>query len=209
MTAATPPQRAADEAEERKTPQRRRRRGRGGRRTATPEPKPAPERAPSRPARKPPALPRIGVGCVVLRGDTVLLVRERGRWSLPKGGLEPGELLAEGARRETFEETGLEVEVRELAFVVEFQAQTWGHHLQFFYTCRETGGTLGPRDPDREVQEARFVPIRELREYIRFRPRLLSLEGWLRGRHPRQFTFNLDDEPAMTRRRRVESASQR
>ena len=159
--------------------------------------------APSKRGQKRPlAAPRIGVGCILLRGDEILLVRERGRWSLPKGGLESGELVQDGARRETYEETGLVVELRDLAFVVEFQAQTWGHHLQFFYTAREVGGTLQPRDPDRDVQEARFVPIRQLREFIRFRPRLVAMETWLRERRPRHFVFNLDKEPAMLRKRR-------
>ncbi|TSA86890.1 NUDIX hydrolase [Deinococcus detaillensis] len=156
--------------------------------------------------KRPLAEPRIGVGCVVMRGDEVLIVRERGRWSLPKGGLEVGELIQDGARRETYEETGLIVELRELAFMVEFQAETWGHHLQFFYACREVGGTLGPRDPDRDVQEAKFVPVRHLREYLRFRPRLVALESWLRDKRPKHFVFDLDKEPAMLKKRtRVET----
>lgn len=159
---------------------------------------PAPKRAP----KKPPAEPRIGVGCIVLRGDEILMVREKGRWSLPKGGLDAGELVQQGAIRETYEETGLHVEVRELAFVVEFQAKTWGHHIQFFYLGRETGGVLGPRDPDREVQEAKFIPLRQLREYLRFRPRLVAVETWLRERKPRHFVFDLDKEPAMLRQRK-------
>ncbi len=159
---------------------------------------PAPKRAP----KKPPAEPRIGVGCIVLRGDEILMVREKGRWSLPKGGLDAGELVQQGAIRETYEETGLHVEVRELAFVVEFQAKTWGHHIQFFYLGRETGGVLGPKDPDREVQEAKFIPLRQLREFLRFRPRLVALETWLRERKPRHFVFDLDKEPAMLRQRR-------
>lgn len=163
---------------------------------------PVPAAPQKRGQKRPLADPRIGVGCIVLRGDEILLVRERGRWSLPKGGLEAGELVQDGARRETFEETGLVVELRDLAFIVEFQAQTWGHHLQFFYTGREVGGQLQPRDPDRDVQEARFVPVRQLREFIRFRPRLVALETWLRERRPRHFVFNLDKEPAMLRKRR-------
>ncbi|WP_424949876.1 NUDIX domain-containing protein [Deinococcus sp.] len=159
---------------------------------------PAAKRAP----KKPPAEPRIGVGCIVLRGDEILMVREKGRWSLPKGGLDAGELVQQGAIRETFEETGLHVEVRELAFVVEFQAKTWGHHIQFFYLGRETGGVLGPRDPDREVQEAKFIPLRQLRDYLRFRPRLVAVETWLRERKPRHFVFDLDREPAMLRQRK-------
>lgn len=163
---------------------------------------PVPAAPKKRGQKKTLAEPRIAVGCIILRGDEILLVRERGRWSLPKGGLEAGELVQDGARRETFEETGLVVELRDLAFVVEFQADTWGHHLQFFYTAREVSGQLQPRDPDRDVQEARFVPIRQLREFIRFRPRLVALETWLRERRPRHFTFNLDREPAMLRKRR-------
>ncbi|ACO45306.1 NUDIX hydrolase [Deinococcus deserti] len=193
--------------------QRRRRRRRNPRGPTTPQ-APVPGQvtnvtavpvvaAPSKRGQKRPlAAPRIGVGCIVLRGEEILLVRERGRWSLPKGGLETGELVQDGARRETYEETGLVVELRDLAFIVEFQAQTWGHHLQFFYTGREVGGNLQPRDPDRDVQEARFVPIRQLREFIRFRPRLVALETWLRERRPRHFVFNLDKEPAMLRKRR-------
>ena len=138
----------------------------------------------------------------MLRGDEILMVREKGRWSLPKGGLDAGELVQQGAIRETYEETGLHVELRELAFVVEFQAKTWGHHIQFFYLGRETGGVLGPRDPDREVQEAKFIPLRQLREYLRFRPRLVAVETWLRERKPRHFVFDLDKEPAMLRQRK-------
>ncbi|PYE48707.1 NUDIX hydrolase [Deinococcus yavapaiensis] len=188
-----------------KPPARRRRRRRGGRGGGENASAAAPVNAPkvAKTPKAPTSLPiRIGVGVIVLRGDTVLLVRERGRWSLPKGGLDPNELVAEGARREALEETGLEVEIRDLAFTLEFHAQTWGHHLQFFFHAREVGGTLGPRDPDREVQEARFVPIRELREFVRFRPRLLSLETWLRERRARHFVYNLDKEPAMLRPRR-------
>ena len=169
---------------------------------ATSVPTPAPPSKRGQKHKRPLADPRIGVGCVILRDDEVLLVRERGRWSLPKGGLEVGELVQEGARRETYEETGLVVELRDLAFIVAFQAETWGHHLQFFYTGRVVGGTLTPRDPDRDVQEAKFVPIRQLREYIRFRPRLVALKTWLRERRPRHFVFNLDKEPAMLRKRR-------
>lgn len=47
----------------------------------------------------------------VLRNDTILMVRHRhgGRdyWTLPGGGIEPGETPAQAAVRELFEETGL------------------------------------------------------------------------------------------------------
>lgn len=56
---------------------------------------------------------RRAAGCVVYTYDTggavqVLLIRDRqGRWTLPKGHVEPGEVEGETAVREVFEETGI------------------------------------------------------------------------------------------------------
>ncbi|MFO0747056.1 MAG: NUDIX hydrolase [Myxococcota bacterium] len=60
--------------------------------------------------------PRVVVGTAVERGDEVLLCRRaieprRGFWTLPAGFLELGESTVDGARRETFEETGVRVDV--------------------------------------------------------------------------------------------------
>lgn len=72
---------------------------------------------------------RVRVAGVIQRGDRVLMVRERvqtgpGRhdgpeyWTLPGGGIEPGEEPALAVRREVFEEVGLEVTAaREVAQV--------------------------------------------------------------------------------------------
>ena len=58
----------------------------------------------------------VGVGAVVVRDGRALLVRRaheprKGEWSLPGGLLDLGESLADAARREVKEETGLDVEV--------------------------------------------------------------------------------------------------
>ncbi len=55
------------------------------------------------------------VAAVLLKDDRLLLIRRgcppgAGKWSLPGGVIEPGEGLAEAARRELREETGLEAE---------------------------------------------------------------------------------------------------
>ena len=59
-----------------------------------------------------PSYPMVGVGCLVLRDDRILLVRRRypplaGRWSIPGGHIELGEGVLEAAERELEEETGL------------------------------------------------------------------------------------------------------
>jgi 8-oxo-dGTP diphosphatase len=56
----------------------------------------------------------VGTVCVIERGDgALLLVRHsyRERWGFPGGLLARGEDVADGARRETVEETGLRVEL--------------------------------------------------------------------------------------------------
>ncbi|MEM1682103.1 MAG: NUDIX hydrolase [Sulfolobales archaeon] len=55
------------------------------------------------------------VAAVLVQNDKVLLIRRKyppavGKWSLPGGVIEPGEGLAEAAKRELREETGLEAE---------------------------------------------------------------------------------------------------
>lgn len=71
-----------------------------------------------------PPVPRVAVGAVVvLDGDLLLVRRGRGpaagRWSVPGGKVEPGELLAEAVVRELREETGLEAVCGPLVGVAE------------------------------------------------------------------------------------------
>ncbi len=59
-------------------------------------------------------MPMVGVGVIITRGEKILLLHRHhahgeGTWSPPGGHLEFGESPEECARRETWEETGLEV----------------------------------------------------------------------------------------------------
>lgn len=84
----------------------------------------------------------IGVGCIVLCGEEILLVCEWGCWLLFKGGLEVGEFIQDGVWCEIFEEIGLVVELCDFVFIVEFQVEIWGYYFQFFYIGCEVSGIL-------------------------------------------------------------------
>jgi ADP-ribose pyrophosphatase YjhB (NUDIX family) len=121
---------------------------------------------------------KIIAGAVIVQNQQILLVRERGRWELPKGGQEAGEAVHETVRRELLEETGFEVAVGDLAFCSEFYRGD-KHYLQLFFVASIIGGQLANHDPDNEVEEARFIALDQLRAYMSFLPRLSPLEQWL------------------------------
>jgi len=86
-----------------------------------------------------PAQPVVGVAAVVWRADRILLIRRAkspraGEWSLPGGRQELGETVAEAARREVKEETGLEVEVLGVVAVVDSLQRDDAGRIEFHYT---------------------------------------------------------------------------
>lgn len=61
--------------------------------------------------------PKLAVAVIIERNGEILLgkraphTREPGKWSFPAGFVDRGEKVEDAARRETFEETGLKVEL--------------------------------------------------------------------------------------------------
>lgn len=67
--------------------------------------------------------PRVIVGAICEYEGQLLLCRRdieprRGFWTFPAGFLEVGETTAEGAARETFEESGAKVEIEDLCAII-------------------------------------------------------------------------------------------
>jgi ADP-ribose pyrophosphatase YjhB (NUDIX family) len=122
--------------------------------------------------REYPTRPIVGIGIVVLKGDSVLLVRRGkppavGSWTLPGGAQDLGETCEAAARRELEEETGLRVGALHLAANVDSIRHDDAGRVQYHYTiidyaCRwESGEPMAGTD----VTEAAWVPMDRLREY--------------------------------------------
>lgn len=107
-------------------------------------------------------------GVVINRAGQVLVVNQRGSsWSLPKGHLDPGEDLLAAARRETYEESGVE-DLTLVGKLGSYERARIGLHggdepeemktIHFFlFTTKQT--ELAPRDADNP--EARWVTLEE------------------------------------------------
>lgn len=103
------------------------------------------------------------VGVVVERGADVLLVKPNrgvaeGVWTLPGGFLHAFEHPEEGARREVFEETGLEIEDLRLEATVTYTHGTQPYPiLGLGFTATPVGTDVELRSE--EIAEAKWEPI--------------------------------------------------
>lgn len=108
-----------------------------------------------------PAAPLVGVGAVIVDDGRVLLVRRgtepaKGRWSIPGGLIELGEMLQEALIREVREETGLVVEpvalIELLDRIYRQDDRVRYHYVIADYLCRVTGGSLAAASDADEVR---------------------------------------------------------
>jgi ADP-ribose pyrophosphatase YjhB (NUDIX family) len=99
--------------------------------------------------------PKVAVGVLAERHGRLLLVKRNhdprmGQWSFPSGYIDAGEVLEDGAIRETKEETGLDVRIE---WLLGAYSRAGERVIFLAYGARVTGGKIavGP-----ECQDVRF-----------------------------------------------------
>ncbi|MCG8348437.1 MAG: NUDIX domain-containing protein [Chloroflexales bacterium] len=105
----------------------------------------------------------IGVRVLLIKNDTVALVRHRGGrypWGLPGGGIKMRESLADAARREALEETGCPVCIEHLHGVF-YDYKLGFRNYTIVFVCVPQG-ELQPPLNDIEIATALYVPLRAL-----------------------------------------------
>jgi len=113
----------------------------------------------------------VAVLCLHPEKDAILLVEqakpgEEPRWALPGGTWEIDESAEEAARREVWEETGLDVRLVGLYDSRVEVLETEDTQVAVFVLTYEAGmpsGVLAPHDPDMHILRAEWVPFHQVR----------------------------------------------
>ncbi len=118
--------------------------------------------------RRYPSRPLVGVGGVIWKGDSVLLIRRGreprlGQWSLPGGAQELGETLAQALVREVREEAGIEIEPGPLIDVID-SIERDADAVRYHWTLVDFSGRWKSGDPapGGDALEARWFALAEI-----------------------------------------------
>ncbi|MCL1876809.1 NUDIX domain-containing protein [Candidatus Saccharibacteria bacterium] len=114
---------------------------------------------------------RIVVGTVVIKDDKILMIQEAkekcyGQWNFPAGHLDEGEYIFDAAVREAKEETGYDIELKNLIQIF----STKDARPQFImFSGKVVGGEI--KFDSTEILDVKWIPLDELFDYDLRRPR--------------------------------------
>jgi len=126
--------------------------------------------------RKYPVRPHVGVGILLVRDNSLLLIKRKynpdaGYWSIPGGHLDLGEKVQVAAEREAYEETGFKVKVTKLAGIIDKIMYDDNGKIEYHYVLLNyfveqiDGRTDNPPNAQDDALDARFVPFTQLKDY--------------------------------------------
>ncbi len=109
----------------------------------------------------------IGAGAIVVHDNRVLLVRNirgvtKGRYLLPAGRVDSGEMPDQAAVRETLEETSLRVEIEGLMGVRIWVMDDGEHNYFFMFRAKLLSPISELRPNLEEIDDARFFTKEEM-----------------------------------------------
>ena len=113
-------------------------------------------------------------GLIVFNGNSVLLIKRKDKWDLPKGKHEEGEQYRETALRETDEETGIpkiDLEISSDLFPTQhFTKYDGKHHLKttHWFLAKYRGSydhVLFPQE-DEGIQDVQWVSLGIIEQYL-------------------------------------------
>lgn len=113
----------------------------------------------------------LGAGTIIQdESGRILLVQEgkehvKGQWNIPSGGYDGDETIQEAAKRETREETGLEVELEGVIGIYTRDAERTPDvkNVMIVFEATKTGGNLRSGYQD-EILDAKYFKPEEIKD---------------------------------------------
>ena len=116
-----------------------------------------------------PDRPFAGVGLVVIREGRLLMVKRgkepnKGKWSIPGGGIELGETIFEAAARETREECSVQVEIMRVLDAADNIVRDENGRIRYHYAIIDLLGRYISGEPkaQSDAAECRWVALKEI-----------------------------------------------
>lgn len=116
--------------------------------------------------------PIISAGGVIIINGKILMIKrknepESGKWTIPGGAINIGEKIKDGLKREILEETGVNVDVKNLIDVTEKIAKdNHGvikyHYVIVDYLCEYVSGEIKASS---DAQEVRLISYDDIDKY--------------------------------------------
>ena len=116
---------------------------------------------------------KIGIrtATIVIKDEKVLLVSSKYKdeefYLFPGGGMKFGETIEEAAVRETFEETGVKVKIKDLFHVNEYiHSKDWNKRSVSIFFIAEVVEILEPTTNDEgKIKEVKWIKLSDLDNY--------------------------------------------
>jgi len=124
--------------------------------------------------------PKVAVVAFIEKDNRVLLVRramnpERGKWALPAGYVDYGEVPRDAVIREVREETGLEIDITRLVGV-EGSPGTFGASIVIVYAASVVNGAARPQD---DAEAVLWLSVSDPLPELAFESTRTMLNAWL------------------------------
>ncbi len=138
----------------------------------------------------------VGVGAFIFNNEGRIFITKRGRgaqnelgkWQIPGGAVEFNETCEDAAKRETLEETGMEIEVIELLHVSNHIWPDQGHHwVTPSYICRHLKGEPQILETDK-CEAIGWFTFEEAEQLDLSRPTRHDLEA-IKKKYPNGYTL--------------------
>jgi len=102
--------------------------------------------------------PKVGVGVIIIKDNKILFAQRKNShgedtWSVPGGHLEFNETIEECAKREVFEEAGIEIKNLKIGpFTNDIFKKEGKHYITIYVIADYNSGKVEVKEPDRMVE---------------------------------------------------------